>query len=1072
MKKNFKIYASRIAVAALLLIAIPIQAMAAAGDLNINSVQMVEETTDSFEAENPEYEAPLQAFQSNAMSLPADIMTYHSLDIESRQIASTARNGVYFLNGCSLLFYSLETLQAEEAYQFPVCEDSYVAGNKLYILGKNDGKTQEIQVYNLDEKQLYQTLNLQVNASAVGADETGRIYLAGSQDDVWYIYLFSAGGNLLSTARAFDMVYDFGGFDSKTGNFYYEHYYNWPYWGYDHDMHALGVGSVNGDTLQVCTDKVVTLISQNYYYERQRALDLIGNKYLCIDNTFHSELEIWSSSRMDAVNPSDTQLFYLDRDNTDTEGEFDHYCSVGTRTVYHQGRDSIITFSDNGTLAEYMPESGTLIGKYSTAHPVFSLLNYGEDILAVEKDGEQFYLEIFSCKAASYLKISGGSDFMYPVSSMQFVVESDSGFTEKYTWSSSDSKVASVTQNGKVFAWRKGRAVIQVQNGNGLSANREIVVDGESPVGNTEKVTQDLEGEKTSNASLNDYETYGTIIGSYLVESADGALVRVEYSSGHVITETYDISSGTLLNSKVLEKELDIFGGFFNGRDAYYIVYGQENEAEQNNREVLRVVEYAKDWSRMRSVSIYGANTYSPFDAGSLRMAETDGKLYIHTCHTMYKDEDGIRHQANMTYVIDERAMDVNQSYYDILNIAQAGYVSHSFNQFIQTDGEYVYRVDHGDGGPRAVSLTRCNVGGKVTDVKYTLPLPISGSEGDNATGVSVGGFELSEEACIIAGNSVPQGDSFAGTSGQRNIFVTITSKDLLHTDTVWVTSYGENDNVTVRTPHLTKIGEGQFLLMWEEQYGSETGRSVTKMATMDSSGNLTSDIASCRECLSDCSPVFCSDKLVRWYTADGEELCLYTINPFDLSQLPVSKKEQSMSVEPTKLVLMMGEKAKTLKVLHAEGSLTWKSSHPEVAKVTQNGRILPGTAGKTTIMVKAAGNGEYKAKTVKVQVKVIPRKPGQVKKIKAVPANAKHTAKITWSKISASGYQIQYADNKKMKACRTIKVAGGKKISKTIKKLNSRKYVYVRMRAYNTKNGFISYGKWSKVVRSRKKIK
>lgn len=95
----------------------------------------------------------------------------------------------------------------------------------------------------------------------------------------------------------------------------------------------------------------------------------------------------------------------------------------------------------------------------------------------------------------------------------------------------------------------------------------------------------------------------------------------------------------------------------------------------------MRIVKYSKDWQRQRQVSVNGANTYIPFAAGSLRMAETrDGRLYIHTCHEMYADSIGLHHQANMTYVLKEDAMEIEQSCYDIMNIAQAGYVSHSFS--------------------------------------------------------------------------------------------------------------------------------------------------------------------------------------------------------------------------------------------------------------------------------------------------------------------------------------------------------------------------------------------------------
>ncbi len=108
-----------------------------------------------------------------------------------------------------------------------------------------------------------------------------------------------------------------------------------------------------------------------------------------------------------------------------------------------------------------------------------------------------------------------------------------------------------------------------------------------------------------------------------------------------------------------------------------------------------------------------------------------------------------------MTFVINEDNMSVEQSYHDILNIWQAGYVSHSFNQFVQTDDNYVYRVDHGDLNPRAISITRCNVGGDITYVKCNFPVPLSNVDGYNETGASIGGFELSSDHCIIAGNAV-----------------------------------------------------------------------------------------------------------------------------------------------------------------------------------------------------------------------------------------------------------------------------------------------------------------------------
>ena len=169
--------------------------------------------------------------------------------------------------------------------------------------------------------------------------------------------------------------------------------------------------------------------------------------------------------------------------------------------------------------------------------------------------------------------------------------------------------------------------------------------------------------------------------------------------------------------------------------------------------------------------------------------------------------------------------------------------MSHSFNQFVQTDGTYVYRVDHGDGGPRAIALTRADVDGEITDVRYTLPLPIQGGFGNNATGVSAGGFELSADNCLIVGNSVDQtsAESYSA-AGQRNIFLTVTSKSLTENKITWLTDYQETDGVVPGTPQLVKMNDWQFLILWEEHYeGVDTV--WTKMVTVDGDGNQISDI-------------------------------------------------------------------------------------------------------------------------------------------------------------------------------------------------------------------------------------
>ena len=205
-------------------------------------------------------------------------------------------------------------------------------------------------------------------------------------------------------------------------------------------------------------------------------------------------------------------------------------------------------------------------------------------------------------------------------------------------------------------------------------------------------------------------------------------------------------------------------------------------------------------------------NTRVPFDAGSLRMTEADGLLYIHSCHEMYPANDGLNHQANMNVVIDEESMTKVDSAFE-----HNGYVSHSFDQFIQTDGEYIYQLDLGDAYPRGVYLQRFSTDPTSSDYESNL-MQMPSTTGNNFTGVSLGGFKLSENNCIIAGESYNYWDEDVPGDSVHNIFVNIKDKNLNEIQTVWLTNYVFDDSTRARTPHLAKISENKFMVMWEEK--------------------------------------------------------------------------------------------------------------------------------------------------------------------------------------------------------------------------------------------------------------
>ena len=91
-------------------------------------------------------------------------------------------------------------------------------------------------------------------------------------------------------------------------------------------------------------------------------------------------------------------------------------------------------------------------------------------------------------------------------------------------------------------------------------------------------------------------------------------------------------------------------------------------------------------------------------------------------------------------------------------------------------------------------------------------------------------------------------------------------------------------------------------------------------------------------------------------------------------------------------------------------------------------------------------------------------KKPSTVK-VEKVTKGTK-SFKVTWKKkTGVSGYQVQYATDKKFKKNKkTVTIAKKNATSKTIKKLKSKKTYYVRVRTYKIVNGKKVYSSWSKV--------
>lgn len=639
-------------------------------------------------------------------------------------------------------------------------------------------------------------------------------------------------------------------------------------------------------------------------------------------------------------------------------------------------------------------------------------------------------------------------------------------------------------------------------------------------------------GQVSSNQSKHNYyawQNWSEVVSSYLEQKKDGTYERVEACEDGICIEKYS-ENFDLESSQKIDMPLPLFGGYFSGENYNFLVFGQENLNGDDSVEVLRIVKFDKDWKELGSAPISGINTTVPFDAGGLRMTETGGVLYIHTCHKMYPSSDGVKHQANMTFALNEQTMDVTQKQYTVWNIS-SGYVSHSFNQFIATDGTYIYRLDHGDANPRSVVLTKADKD-NIQNASNTTVLSIAGQKGDNYTGVSVGGFALKGNRLVTVGNSVEQSGASFNSGGQRNIFVAVTDTGLTGTSLKWLTDYKAEDSVSLGNPYLVSCDDGYYV-MWEEgRTGEET---LTKIAKIDAAGNQTGKTHTIYARLSDCQPVLTSDNRLVWYTTTESSPAFYCLETDKLADYEYAGKgdvkdcvitleqdsyEYSSDTSPYEPVptvdygdvrlvegrdyevsyrgnyvpgtaavvirgigFFEGEKEVAFEIVNPQASPSPEPSVPTKTPSPQTpspgGTTAPSNTAKPSGTVSPSKTATPSGRTTITTTTTYPRRttysttrssatvyPGRVSGVKAKNISGR-AVKITWKKAKrADFYQVQIARNRAFTKGRKRTTAYSR--SAVFFRLKKNATYYVRVRAVGYSNGKNRNGKWSAV----KKVK
>ena len=408
------------------------------------------------------------------------------------------------------------------------------------------------------------------------------------------------------------------------------------------------------------------------------------------------------------------------------------------------------------------------------------------------------------------------------------------------------------------------------------AAMESSVTEADIPVNTNVKTTCTMYS--GDNIESQNYSVYGSCLNSYLTAAPGGGLMRVQAEAieGKVLVEYYD-SNYNILSTVTVPLALPIFGAFYESGDSYYILTGQENTEQDNDKEVFHVTKYSKDWKVQGDCGLSDVHTIVPFNAGSARMVIDGNYLYVRTSRKMYKTVDGVNHQANYTFSINTSNMSLVNK--DSGKVTGSGYISHSFNEFIQVDNGVLLGVDHGDANPtRAIAISRYK-----TDISQGAYFPkvlsnpcdtinifsFPGESGNNYTGGSVGGFEYSSSSYLVAGNY-----DNSDLSG-RNVFVASISKDGGTPQITYFSDYSGNDSAS--TPQFVKLGSDKFILLWSDQ-------AKVNYTLIDGKGQRTGNIYSMAGNLSDCVPAVIDGKLA-WYTWRDNKIVFYDINLSDLTQ-------------------------------------------------------------------------------------------------------------------------------------------------------------------------------------------
>lgn len=371
---------------------------------------------------------------------------------------------------------------------------------------------------------------------------------------------------------------------------------------------------------------------------------------------------------------------------------------------------------------------------------------------------------------------------------------------------------------------------------------------------------------------------------SYLTPTNTGYM-RVFYHDDAVGIEYYD-NQFQLQSKKTLPMELKLWGGFYAGSNAYYLVEGQANTGESDSAEVIRVIKYSAGWRRLGAASItsnsqlFGGDVRYPFDNGCVEFAERNGTLFIVTGHEGYVDASvGQGHQGFLMFAVDTASM---------TGKIVASDLWHSFAQYIKCKDSSLYVLEQSEGS-RCTTLSKYNA--ETLESQRLSVLNYGGSR-DSVWAIScyasVDGMEVSGSSALCLGTSIDQSKYDSVTENTpHNIYLTVTPLSNFSeeaTTVKWLTNHTGGGKAFLGAK-ITKINDNRFMISWEE-YGAagnastddSLSSSILHYLFIDGNGNTVSQEFTAAIPISDCQPVVKNSEIV-YYASNENMVNFYSIN-------------------------------------------------------------------------------------------------------------------------------------------------------------------------------------------------